>query len=75
MKQEREEMAFGRKPPEEIVTAETKIWECTSENCNCWIRDNFKSTSIPTCPICKSEMEQKTKVLEVVNNHSQNLIG
>ncbi|HAQ06854.1 MAG TPA: cold-shock protein [Bacillus bacterium] len=68
-------MAFGRKPPEEIITAETKIWECTSEDCKCWVRDNFKSSSVPACPICKSDMEQTTKVLEVVNNHSQNLIG
>ncbi|WP_210365134.1 cold-shock protein [Bacillus sp. REN3] len=68
-------MAFGRKPPEEIVTAETKIWVCTSEDCNCWVRDNFKSSNHPSCPICKSEMEQTTRVLEVVNNNSQNLIG
>ncbi|PLR98828.1 cold-shock protein [Bacillus sp. T33-2] len=66
-------MAFGRKLPEEIVTAETKIWVCTSNDCNCWVRDNFKSSETPSCPICKSEMEQTTKVLEVVNNHSQNI--
>ncbi|CAM3741459.1 cold-shock protein [Mesobacillus zeae] len=68
-------MAFGRRLPEEIVTAETKVWVCTSEDCSCWVRDNFKSSEIPVCPICSSPMEQETRVLEVVNNHSQNLSG
>ncbi len=72
---EREVMAFGRKLPEEIVTAETKVWECTSDDCNCWVRDNFKSSETPSCPICNSSMEQTTKVLEVVNNHSLNITG
>jgi hypothetical protein len=72
---EREVMAFGRKLPEEIVTAETKIWVCTSDDCNCWVRDNFKSSAVPACPICSSEMEEQTKELEVVNNHSLNITG
>lgn len=66
-------MAFGRRNTEEIVTEETKIWVCKSSTCNCWIRDNFKSSETPLCPICSSEMEQTTKVLEVVNNHSKNV--
>jgi Cold-inducible protein YdjO len=61
-------MGFGRRNPEEIVTEETKIWVCKSDDCNCWVRDNFKSSEEPTCPICNSEMEQTTKVLEVINN-------
>ncbi|WP_010172224.1 cold-inducible protein YdjO-related protein [Bacillus coahuilensis] len=35
-------MAFGRKQEEEIKTAETTIWECNSDSCNAWVRDNFK---------------------------------
>ncbi|WP_174733047.1 cold-shock protein [Mesobacillus harenae] len=66
-------MAFGRKNPEEIITAETKVWACSSEDCNCWVRDNFKSSEVPKCPICHSEMEQEVRTLEVVNNHSQKL--
>lgn len=63
-------MGFGRRNQEEVVTEETKIWVCTSSNCKCWVRDNFKSSDsdIPTCPICKSEMKQTTRVLEVINN-------
>jgi len=64
-------MVFGKRVPEDIVTAETKIWECESPNCNGWIRDNFKSSSTPSCPLCNSEMISKTKVLQVVENHSK----
>ncbi|MBU8878742.1 cold-shock protein [Bacillus sp. FJAT-29790] len=63
-------MGFGRKNTEEIKTEEVKIWECTSETCNCWIRDNFKSSQTPSCPICKSDMAETTKELQVVNNNS-----
>jgi hypothetical protein len=62
---------YGRKNDEEIKTEETKIWECTSNDCKCWLRDNFKSSEEPTCPICKSEMQASTKILQVINNPSQ----
>ncbi|WP_307258802.1 cold-shock protein [Oikeobacillus pervagus] len=64
-------MAFGRRNLEEIVTEETKVWECTSEDCNCWVRDNFKSSEKPVCPICHSEMSPSTKMLQVIENHSK----
>ncbi|WP_017756182.1 cold-shock protein [Calidifontibacillus oryziterrae] len=64
-------MAFGRRNVEEVVTEETKIWECTSEDCICWVRDNFKSSDVPTCPLCDSPMNPSTKVLPVVENHSR----
>ncbi|MDQ0155049.1 cold-shock protein [Robertmurraya andreesenii] len=63
-------MGFGRRNQEEVVTEETKIWVCKADNCNCWIRDNFKSSPNPTCPICHGEMEETTRVLEVINNPS-----
>ncbi|WP_223701989.1 cold-shock protein [Sutcliffiella deserti] len=65
-------MAFGRREVEEVVTDETKIWECEAEDCNGWMRDNFKSSETPSCPLCKCGMKQSTKVIAVVNNHSQN---
>ncbi|WP_102345218.1 cold-shock protein [Bacillus sp. Marseille-P3661] len=64
-------MAFGRRNVEEVVTEETKVWECTSNECNCWVRDNFKSSEQPVCPICESEMSETTKMLQVVENHSK----
>lgn len=62
-----------RKKPEDIVTEETKVWICTSEECKGWVRDNFKSSEseTPICPLCKSEMKASTKVLEVINNHKK----
>ncbi len=63
-------MGFGRKNTEEIKTEEVKVWECTAETCNCWVRDNFKSSEQPLCPICKSEMSLTTRELQVVNNNS-----
>ncbi|MBM7619493.1 cold-shock protein [Bacillus haimaensis] len=65
-------MAFGRREVEEIVTDETKIWVCESEDCKGWMRDNFKSSETPSCPLCKSGMKESTKVLAVINNYSQN---
>lgn len=67
-------MAFGRRNEEEIKVEETKIWVCNSPECNCWIRDNFKSSDVPQCPICKSEMRQTTKELQVIHNHSKNFL-
>ncbi|MBV7506817.1 cold-shock protein [Bacillus sp. sid0103] len=67
-------MAFGRKNDEEIKLEETKIWVCNSDTCKCWVRDNFKSTDVPLCPICKSEMSLTTKELQVIHNHSKNFM-
>ncbi|SFA91718.1 MULTISPECIES: cold-shock protein [unclassified Bacillus (in: firmicutes)] len=67
-------MAFGRRNEEEIVTEDTKVWECVSETCNCWIRDNFKSSETPKCPICNSDMSLTSKELQVIVNHSKNFI-
>lgn len=64
-------MAFGRKNVEEVVTEETKVWVCSSDDCICWVRDNFKSSDEPVCPICGSEMNPDTKMLQVVENHSK----
>jgi hypothetical protein len=63
-------MAFGRRNEEEIVLEDTKVWECSSDDCKCWVRDNFKSSEVPTCPICKSEMRTTTKNLQVIQNHA-----
>ena len=59
---------YNRKNVEPAVIEETKVWECTSDSCNCWVRDNFKSGDQPTCPLCKSEMQQATKELQVIHN-------
>ncbi|MDX8360205.1 cold-inducible protein YdjO-related protein [Cytobacillus sp. Hm23] len=63
-------MVFGKKVIKEIETEETKIWVCSSELCNCWVRDNFRSKDQTTCPACNSEMEMAFKELEIVHNNS-----
>nr|WP_093191388.1 cold-shock protein [Salimicrobium halophilum] len=63
-------MAFGRQNQEKAPEEETSIWECTAEDCNCWMRDNFKDKEEHTCPMCNSEMKRSTKVLQVVENKS-----
>ncbi|MCP3030776.1 cold-shock protein [Halobacillus sp. A1] len=63
-------MAFGKKNQAEIVEEETKIWVCKSEDCNCWMRDNFRTEEEAICPICGSEMETESKVMQVVDNNS-----
>ncbi|MEI5908894.1 cold-inducible protein YdjO-related protein [Bacillus spongiae] len=61
-------MAFGKRKEEEIIEEETKVWECSSADCNCWVRDNFKSSDSPSCPICGSDMKPSSKVIQVVDN-------
>ncbi|RSK26666.1 cold-shock protein [Bacillus sp. HMF5848] len=64
-------MAFGRRFVEEVPVEETKIWQCTSEDCNGWVRDNFRGSKEASCPLCNSPMEEGYKELAVVQNHSQ----
>ncbi|MBN9652990.1 cold-shock protein [Halobacillus litoralis] len=63
-------MAFGKKNQAEIKEEDTKIWVCTSEDCNCWMRDNFRTNNNKKCPMCGSDMEEENKVLQVVENNS-----
>ncbi|WP_455663133.1 cold-shock protein [Pradoshia sp.] len=59
---------YNRKNVEEVIPEETKVWECTSDDCNAWVRDNFKSTETPSCPLCSSDMAEGTKMLQAINN-------
>lgn len=64
-------MAFGRKMVEEVEQKETKVWECSSDSCNGWVRDNFRDDDqeVVTCPLCKSEMKEGIRVIPVIVNH------
>ncbi|KIL48786.1 cold-shock protein [Jeotgalibacillus alimentarius] len=61
---------FQRKPTEEIQKEQTDVWECSSESCNVWMRDNFsvRGQEDHKCPICGSEMVKGTRNIEVVPN-------
>lgn len=63
-------MAFGKKNQAEIKEEDTKIWVCSSEDCTCWMRDNFRTNEKNICPICGSEMVVENKVMQVVENNS-----
>ncbi|PLT35043.1 cold-shock protein [Bacillus sp. V5-8f] len=59
---------YRRINPEEIVHVETKVWQCTSETCKGWVRDNFTFSDEPSCPLCNSKMQAATKMLQAINN-------
>lgn len=54
------------KPPEVTL----KIWACGSDDCNGWMRDNFKSDEKPNCPLCGHTMVEEERTLPVLENFS-----
>ncbi|QQE78231.1 cold-inducible protein YdjO-related protein [Alicyclobacillus sp. SO9] len=52
-----------RKPSSEYVYADTVIWQCS--RCNCWSRKEFIYVDDPSCPMCKSKMNQEAKLIRV----------
>ncbi|WP_333485676.1 cold-inducible protein YdjO-related protein [Paenibacillus sp. SYP-B4298] len=44
------------------------MWTCSSDNCSCWMRNDFSFESQPLCPICQSEMNEGTKLLPVLRS-------
>ncbi|CAM3304332.1 cold-shock protein [Paenibacillus lupini] len=57
-----------KKIQEEIPEAVTKIWSCTSDDCNGWMRDNFSFDQTPTCLLCHSPMISGEKMLPLIVN-------
>lgn len=57
----------------EVTVEETKVWVCTSDECNGWVRDNFRSEKNETavCPLCKSDMKEEKKELPVLTNNGR----
>lgn len=56
-------MAFSRGQKEPLPEVETKVWSCTSEECQGWMRESFSFDKEPECPLCKSEMEKEVRML------------
>lgn len=56
-------MAFSRGRREPLPEVETKIWTCTNDDCQGWMRESFSFEKEPACPLCESEMKQDTKML------------
>ncbi len=58
---------FSRKRPiEEIPEQLTAIWQCTKDDCNGWMREDFTLESEPTCRQCTSPMERNTRMLPLL---------
>ncbi|ASN07320.1 cold-shock protein [Virgibacillus necropolis] len=56
-------MSFSRGPKEPLPEVETKVWTCSSEECQGWMRESFSFEEEPKCPLCKSSMETETRML------------
>lgn len=56
-------MSFSRGPKEPLPEVETKVWSCTSEDCQGWMRESYSFDEEPKCPLCKSSMEQEVRML------------
>ncbi|TXK74808.1 cold-shock protein [Paenibacillus sp. N3.4] len=63
-------MYFSKKSLEPVPEEQTSIWTCSTEQCSCWMRDNFSFDESPVCPICQSSMVKDLKMLPTLSNTS-----
>lgn len=56
-------MAFSRGPKEPVQEVETKVWACTNDDCQGWMRESYSFEEEPQCPLCQSEMKTEMRVL------------
>jgi hypothetical protein len=45
---------------------QVQIWKCTDADCKAWIRDEFVTETVPSCPLCKSSMVRSYKHIPVI---------
>lgn len=65
-------MAFKSRVVEPVEEFPTAVWLCSEEDCIGWIRDKYCFDKLPTCPFCKSEMIQGTKMIPVLSDTMRN---
>ncbi|UJF32919.1 cold-shock protein [Paenibacillus hexagrammi] len=63
-------MYFSKKTIEPVPEEETAVWTCSTEQCSCWMRDNFSFDESPVCPICSATMVKDTRLLPALSNTS-----
>jgi len=61
-------MYSRKKPIEELPQEETAIWQCVSDDCIGWMRDDFSFEEVPTCYLCSSPMVSATRMLPALVN-------
>ncbi len=59
-------MYYSKRNQEPPVQEETEIWECTVEECKGWMRKDFSYDSHQKCPLCKSQMEAKKRLIDKI---------
>ncbi|WP_199620342.1 cold-shock protein [Paenibacillus alkalitolerans] len=62
-------MNFRKKWEEKAPEEDTAVWSCTEDNCNGWMRDNFRFESEPRCPLCSAPMESEIRSLPTLVNY------
>jgi len=56
-------MAFSRGRKEPLPKVDTKVWACTNDECNGWMRDSLSFKEKPECPLCHSSMQQEIRTI------------
>ena len=62
---------YAKKAPEILEEAQTQVWNCGSEQCNGWMRDNFVFQDEPSCPLCGNTMSKETRMLPILLNSTK----
>ncbi len=62
-------MYYSRKNQEPPIQEETEIWECTKEECKGWMRKDFSYDSHQKCPLCKSQMKTKKRLIDKISRN------
>ncbi|MNR25097.1 hypothetical protein D3C85_1422260 [compost metagenome] len=42
-----------------------EIWKCKGTECKAWVRKEFVTEALPTCPLCKTQMVRSYKHVPV----------
>ncbi|GEN57071.1 hypothetical protein GCM10012290_17150 [Halolactibacillus alkaliphilus] len=56
-------MAYYNNRREPVEEVETKVWSCTNDDCQGFMRLDYSFDEKPTCPLCGSDMKEDTRVL------------
>ncbi|MDO7906362.1 cold-shock protein [Paenibacillus sp. JX-17] len=59
---------YRRQVTEAIPEENTKVWSCSSDDCNGWMRSDFTFEHDPACPLCSSKMVLETRMLPLLQN-------
>lgn len=61
---------YNNRREEPLPSEDINTWECTSENCNGWMRKAFSSVETPACPFCGSLMESGIRHTHPLQNNA-----